>query len=197
VGEQKEVQRLTLKILFSFLVLAVLINGGCKPANDATSANTKDPAAIQPASATGSPAATQPANQSNQPDDKTAIQTVVNQAVVDLANAINQRDYSRLDKYFDLSDATVKARLNQQKQILRKQTASSQQQLQGVTISNVEVTNLKIHDNSADAIVIATVNGSLRNDRQRIVISQPQTQKIKLRKTDQGWRIIDAVYEER
>ena len=187
-------QSSTLKILFSFLFLAVLINAGCKPANQTSSANTQDPAA-EPASSTSSgPSATEPGNQ---PDDKTAIQTLVNQAVVDLANAINQRDYGRLDKYFDLSDPAVKSHLNQQKQSLRKETASSQQQLQGVTISNVEVTNLKIHDNNAEAIIIATVSGSLRNDRQRTVISQPQTQKVKFRKTNEGWRIVNAIYEER
>ena len=177
------------KALVCVSLFALLIYVGCKPTNQPTASNNEQPGA--------SSSETQPAQPNNESSDQKAIQDLINNAAADLAKAVNQKDYSRLDKYFDTSDPTVRTHLEQVKRRLKTDTDSRQDQLHDMTLTNVQVKNLTIHGDQADAIVSASLNGKLTEDRQTTPIIRQEAEKIRFRKTTQGWKIIDASYEER
>ncbi|HZS44615.1 MAG TPA: hypothetical protein VFC63_05890 [Blastocatellia bacterium] len=176
-------------------LLTLFIYVGCKPTNQSSnsSSNTENPAS-QPTASSGGTASTPSTDESN---DKKAIQDLINNASADLAKAVNDRDYNKLDKYFDMSDPTVRTHLEQVKRRLKTDTDSKQDQVHDMTLTNVQVKNLAIHGDHADAIVSATLNGKLTEDRQTTPIVRQEAEKIRFRKTSQGWKIIDASYEER
>lgn len=181
------------KVLLCLSLFALLAYVGCKPTNQPTASNNDQPAA-QP-SASSSEA--QPAQPNNESNDRKDIQDLVNNAAADLAKAVNQKDYNRLDKYFDTSDPAVRTHLEQVKRRLKTDTDSNQDQLHDMTLTNVQVKNLIIRGDQADAIVSTTLNGKLTEDRQTTPIIRQEAEKMRFRKTGRGWRIIDASYEER
>src|SRR5437016_4009752 len=109
-----------LRSLFAITILVLLISFGCKPADTNKAANDQQPSAQSPSQPANPAPPNSSANTGSQTDDRQAIENLVNQAANDLVIAINQKDFNRLDKYFDTDDPVVKNRLAKEKQLLRR-----------------------------------------------------------------------------
>ena len=183
--------------LFLMSILALFGCGNNKPVAQSNANKPSDTQATSQTPAQSSESQTPIVNSDPiHPEDRQNIETVVRQAAADLIVAINQRDFNRMDKYFDTEDATVKNRLAAEKKNLRADAANTQLQIHDVKLDNLKMNSLKINGDRAEVLAIATVTGTIVSEGQKAPITQNHAQKISLRKTEKGWLITQANWQE-